>query len=85
METEAEICRRYEAELSAIAALDRCYYLAPCPTRSDRADYAARQNQLQGIRSRFYAELAHARCEQGSTTSTVSILSPTVGSQNGVN
>lgn len=63
METEAQICRRYEAELASIAALDHHYYLNPCPTRSDRADYAARQDQLQSIRSRFYGELA-SLCER---------------------
>lgn len=58
METEDLICARYEAELAVIAVLDRLCYLNPCPTRSDRAAYAARQDQLGDIRSRFYAELA---------------------------
>ena len=57
MNTENVICQRYEAELAAIAALDRCYYLAACPGRSERAAYAIRQAQLENTRTRFYAEL----------------------------
>ena len=58
METEAQICRHYESEFARIAALDRRYYLIPCPSLADRADYAARQAQLENTRSLFYAELA---------------------------
>ena len=32
METEHEICVRYEAELAAFAELDRIYYRNPYPT-----------------------------------------------------
>ena len=41
MHMENVIFKRYEAELASIARLDRCYYLAPCPSRSERAAYAA--------------------------------------------
>jgi len=51
----------YEAELSAIAALDRCYYLKPCPTSDERRDYALRQAKLEEMRTRFYSELGSAR------------------------
>jgi hypothetical protein len=61
METEDQICRRFEAELAAIAALDRRYYTDPSPTVAERADYAARQVQLESTRSRFYAELGSFR------------------------
>lgn len=44
MESEIEICRRYESQLAAIAALDRCYYRNPSPNRIDRASYAERQD-----------------------------------------
>ena len=57
METEDQICRRFEAELAAIAVLDRRYYSSLSPTVAERADYAARQLQLERARSRFYAEL----------------------------
>jgi len=61
METEDEICRRYEAELTAIAAVDCAYYLKPCPTIAERRDYAERQVRLEETRSRFYAELRACR------------------------
>lgn len=61
METEDQICRRFEAELAAIAVLDRRYYLNPSPTLAERAEYAARQFQLENVRSRFYAELGALR------------------------
>ena len=57
METEEQICRRYEAQLAAIAALDRRYYANGSPSLADRADYAARQTQLENTRSMLYAEL----------------------------
>jgi hypothetical protein len=50
----------YEAELAAIAALDRCYYLKSCPTSDERREYALRQAHLEELRSRLYAELASA-------------------------
>ena len=61
METEHEICRRYEAEFAAISALDRLYYLTSSASIEERREYAARQAQLDEIRSRFYAELAKCR------------------------
>ena len=61
METEDQISRCYEAELAAIADLDRRYYLNRAPTRADRSDYAARQVQWENVRSRFYVELAAFR------------------------
>ena len=59
--TEDRICRFYEAKLAAIAAPDRRYYLNSSPTLTDRAAYAARQAQLEDVRSGFYAELAAFR------------------------
>lgn len=56
MEPEEQVCKRFEAELAAIAALDRLYYLNPRLTLAERSDYAARQVQLEEMRSRFYAE-----------------------------
>lgn len=56
METEHHLCVRFEAELAAIAALDRAYYLNPCPTLAERRNYAARKLQLEEVRSRFYRE-----------------------------
>jgi hypothetical protein len=61
METEREICKRYEAEFAAIAALDRRYYLTPSASLDERREYAARKAQLEKMRSRFYAELAMCR------------------------
>lgn len=61
METEEEICKRYEAVFAAIATLDRRYYLNPAASTAERRDYAARQAQLEELRSRFYAELATCR------------------------
>jgi hypothetical protein len=61
METEHEICNRYEAEFAAIAALDRRYYMTPSASVEDRRQYAARQVQLEELRSRLYAELTALR------------------------
>jgi hypothetical protein len=61
METEAQICRQYEAELARIAALDNAYYRTPCPSLAERRDYAARQAQLEEVRSRLYRELDSLR------------------------
>lgn len=61
METEYEICNRYEAEFATIAALDRLYYLTPSASAADRRDYAARQLRLEELRSRLYAELTALR------------------------
>ena len=57
METEHQICEQFESEFAAIAALDRRYYLNPSSTVSERAAYAARQAQLESIRSQLYKEL----------------------------
>ncbi len=70
MDTEDQIFRRYKAELDAIGALDRCYYLSPSPTVADRRDYAAGQLQMEETRSRFYAELTACR-EHGLLSRTV--------------
>lgn len=61
MKNEDQICRQYEAELASIAILDRSYYLNPHPSRTERSDYAARQERLEEIRLRLYAELASLR------------------------
>lgn len=65
MGTEDQICERYEAELAIIAALDRHYYLTSSATLAQRSDYAARQDQLEEIRRRFYAELKACRERYG--------------------
>jgi len=57
METEHQICEKFESEFAGIAALDRRYYLNPSTTVAERAAYAARQGQLESIRSRLYKEL----------------------------
>jgi len=59
--TEIEICTRYEAELAAIAALDRAYYLNATPTAADHADYCRRQDHLEQVRAQVYAELSAVR------------------------
>jgi hypothetical protein len=61
METEHEICKRYEAEFAAIAALDRRYYLTPSASLDERRKYAAPKAQMEEMRLRFYAELAACR------------------------
>ena len=61
MDTEEQICKRYEAELALIAALDSAYYRNVSPTRAERSDHYARQDYLEQIRSRFYAELVAIR------------------------
>jgi hypothetical protein len=61
MGTEDQICRHYESELARIAALDRRYYLVPCPSLADRAEYAARQAELEQIRARFCPKNASLR------------------------
>ena len=47
---------RYTAELEAIAALDREYYLNPSPNLAQRAEYYNRQEYLEQIRKRLYSE-----------------------------
>ena len=61
MDIEAETCKRYQAELAAIAALDRDYYVNSMPTPADRAGYFRRQDHLEQVRARFYAELSTVR------------------------
>lgn len=61
METEGQLCARYQKQMAAIAALDRRYYLNPCPTIAERRNYATRQAQLEAIRSLLYADLAALR------------------------
>jgi hypothetical protein len=58
---ETEICKRYEAELAAIAALDRAYYLNATPAPADRASYVRRQAHLEDVRAQLYAELSTVR------------------------
>ena len=60
MDTESDTCLRYEAELAAIAALDRAYYLNAKVTPTDRANYFRRQVDLEQVRTRFYAELSQS-------------------------
>jgi hypothetical protein len=58
MDRETEIYIRCEAELAEIAALDHLYYQIVAASRADRADYYRRQNQLERVRARLYAELS---------------------------
>lgn len=58
MDREDEIIQRYELQLAAIAALDRAYYLNPSPAHAERNEYALRQEELEIVRSRLYAEFA---------------------------
>jgi hypothetical protein len=61
METEHEICKRYEHEFAAIAALDRRYYLTPSASVDERREYAVRKTRIEEMRCQFYAELAKCR------------------------
>jgi hypothetical protein len=54
---ESSICTRYLAELEALAKLDKVYYEKPSPTSEERAEYYARQQALESVRLRLYAEL----------------------------
>jgi len=58
MNKEAEIYIRCDAELAEIEALDRLYYQKAAVSRADRADYYRRQEQLERVRARLYAELS---------------------------
>ena len=61
METDDELCAKFEAELASIAALDQLYYTNPSPTLAERREYAAREVQLEEMRSRFYEEFRSCR------------------------
>lgn len=61
MKPEDQICKRYEAEFAAIAALDRRYYVNPSASVAERREYAERQLQLEEMRLRLYAEVAVCR------------------------
>jgi len=74
METEDQLSARYEAELAAIAALDRRYYSNSCPSCCERADYAARQDKLHALRARFLCRGGPAQIEQVSASPTLSLL-----------
>lgn len=75
MQTEEEICSRYEVAFSSIAALDRRYYLNPSASISERRDYAARQELLVQLRYRFYTELRACR-EYASIRRCRSVIRP---------
>ena len=55
---QPDMYMRYAAELEAIAALDREYYLNPLPNLAERAEYYKRQEYLEQIRQRLYSELS---------------------------
>ena len=57
MHTNTDVCRRFEGQLAVIFAMDHAYYINPAPTAKDRSDYFAREQRLEQIRLRFYAEL----------------------------
>ncbi|HWO32784.1 MAG TPA: hypothetical protein VNO32_28640 [Candidatus Acidoferrum sp.] len=61
MDTETEISISYDAELAEIAELDRLYYQQAAASRADRADYYRRQDRLERVRARLYAELSAER------------------------
>jgi len=61
VDIEAETVKRYEADLAAIAALDRDYYLNATPTPAERAGYVRRQAHLEQLRVQFYAEMSTVR------------------------
>jgi hypothetical protein len=61
MDAETTVCFRYEIELALIASLDRAYYLKPRPTTAERAAYHLRQERLEDVRARLYAELRIVR------------------------
>lgn len=60
-----EVYKSYEAELAAIAALDRAYYLNATPTSAERAEYSMRQDHLEQQRARFYDRLSTAQRSDG--------------------
>ena len=64
-ESAAAIFKRYAVKLEAIAALDREYYAKPSPGLIERADYYQRQEVLERIRLRLYAELDRLRQRAG--------------------
>lgn len=57
MKHDLEIPERYGSELAALEVLDRAYYAKKEATTTERAAYAARQEQRESIRARLYAEL----------------------------
>ncbi|GEM_PF-4095409 len=61
MDAKTKICTRYAAQLAAIAAIDRTYYLNGTATTADRANYFRRQNDLKQLRALLYAELSRVR------------------------
>lgn len=67
MNIQDTICKRYEPQLAAIAALDRQYYSNKGPTAADRAEYYARQEELESIRTRMYQEFDASKKPPSST------------------
>ena len=55
--SEPVICKRYAAELKAIADLDREYYQNPSPNAVERVNYYKRQEDLERTRHRLHSEL----------------------------
>jgi signal transduction histidine kinase len=64
MAIETEICKRYEAELAEIGALDRAYYQKPTVTPADRANYFKREERLEELRTQLYAALSTVRPQE---------------------
>lgn len=73
MNDELTICERYETYLAAIAELDRVYYLNKTATTADRAAYAARQEEREGIHIRLLAELSLIRTKKPPARASLSI------------
>jgi signal transduction histidine kinase len=73
MDTQNEICRRYEAAMAAIASADRAYYLKEKPTPADRRAYAERKTQLQDLRTELYAELSARGAKKPSRPETFTV------------
>jgi hypothetical protein len=61
METERQIFKRYATVLTAIASLDRAYYLNPQPSLADRRAYFDREAHLERLRLCLRADLARIR------------------------
>jgi len=61
VESETELCARYEREMAELAAVDHFFYLNRAASRTERANYAARQDRLETVRVRLYSELTSLR------------------------
>jgi hypothetical protein len=65
MEGETKICKRYEAQMAVLAALDYAYYFNLSPTTGERTSYYIRQAIREQVRLSLYAELSALRPSTG--------------------